>query len=60
MGILQVLHFLSHVLTSLRYEGGYNECGESQRYHYGRCAVLKLVFLAPKFRLRRLQKKGKK
>ena len=34
--------------------------GGRQRYHFGGCAVLKLVFLASKFRLRRIQKKGTK
>ena len=29
-------------------------------YHYGRCAMLKLIFLAPKFRQRRVQKRAKK
>ena len=50
----------THVLTSLRCQNGYCECGESQRYHYGRCAMLKLIFVAPKFRLRRVRKRGKK
>ena len=60
LGNMQVLSLLIRVLTSLRYQNRYCRCGESQRYHYGRCAVLKLVFVAPKFRLRRVQKKGKK
>ena len=59
-GNMQVLPFLSYVLTSLKYHNGYYGCGGSQRYHYGRCAMLKLVFVAPKFRLLRVQKKWKK
>ena len=59
-GNMQVLPFLSCVLTSLRYQNGYYGCGGSQRYHYGRCAMLKLPFVAPKFRLRRIKRRGKK
>ena len=50
----------SRVLTSYVYQNGYCEYGESQRYHCGTFAVDKLPFVAPKFRLRRVQKKGKK
>ena len=57
---MQLLSSCSRVLTSLTYQNGYCECGESQRYHCGRCAMLKLVFVAPKFRLRQVQKNGKK
>ena len=60
MGILwnmQLLSSCSRVLTSLRYQDGYYGCRGS---HYGRCAMLKLVFVAPKYRLRRVQKYEKK
>ena len=60
LGNMKVLPFLSCVLTSLRYQNGYYGCGGSQRYHYGRCAMLKLIFVAPKFRLRRVKKNGEK
>ena len=63
MGIfwnMKVLTILSRVLTSLRYQNGYCGCRESQRYDYGSCAMIKLPLVAPKFRLRRVQKKGKK
>ena len=63
MGILwnvKVLSSCSRVLTSLRYQNGHCGCGGSQRYHYGRCAMLKLIFVAPKFRLRRVKKRGLK
>ena len=60
LGNMQVLPFLSCVLTALRYQNGYYGCGGSQRYHCGRCAILKLIFVAPKFRLRGVQKRGKK
>ena len=60
LGNIKVLSFLSCVLTSLRYQNGYYGCGGSHPYHYGRCAMLKLIFVAPKFRLRRVQKRGKK
>ena len=59
-GNMQVLPFLSCVLTSLRYQNGYCGCRGSQRYHYGRCAMLKLIFVAPKFRLRRVKKRREK
>ena len=59
-GNMQVLPFLSCVLTSLRYQDGYWECRGSQRYHYGRWAMLELIFVRPKFRLRRVKKRGKK
>ena len=59
LGNMQVLSFLSRILTLLTYQNGYYECDGSQRYHYGRRAMLKLVFVAPKFRLRRVKKKGK-
>ena len=59
-GNMWVLPFLSCVLTSLRYQNGYYGCGGSRRYHYGRCAMLKLPLVAPKFRLRRVKKRGKK
>ena len=57
---MQVLSFFRGVLISLRYQNGYCECGGSQLYHYGRCAMLELNFVAPKFRLRRVQKREKK
>ena len=57
---MQVLSFLSRVLTSLGYQNGYCEFGESQRYHYAIFSVHKLAFVVPKFRLRRVQKKIKK
>ena len=60
LGNMKILSFLSRILTSLGYQNGYCECGGSQRYHYGRCAMLKLIFVAPKFRLRRVKKRGKK
>ena len=47
------------VLTSLTYQNGYRACGGSQRYHYGRYAVHKYLFVALKLGLRRNQKKGK-
>ena len=59
-GNMQVLTLLSRVLTSLTYQDGYCGCGGSQRYCYGMFAVHKLSFVAPKFWLRRVQKKGKK
>ena len=34
--------------------------GRSQRYHYGRCAVLKRPSVSTKVSLRRVQKRGKK
>ena len=46
--------------STLRYQNGYCGCGGNQRYHFGRCAMLKLVFVAPRFRLRQVQKNGKK
>ena len=63
MGILEnmkVLSFHGHVLTLLKYQNRYCGCGRSQPYHYGSCAMLKLTFVAPKFRLRRVKKRGKK
>ena len=60
LGNMQLLSSCSHVLMSYAYQNGYCECRESQRYHYGRCAMLKLVFVAPNFRLRLVQKNGKK
>ena len=60
LGNMKVLSVLSHVLTSLTYQGGYCRCKESQLYHYGRFAMLKFRFLAPKFRLRQVQKNEKK
>ena len=60
LGNMQLLSSCSRVLTSLRYQNGYYGCGGSQRYHYGRCAMLKLIFVVPKFRLRRVQNRGKK
>ena len=62
-GNMQVLSFLSRFLTSLgslRYQNGYYGCGGSQRYHYGRCAMLKCPFVSTKVRLRRNKSKGKK
>ena len=50
----------SRVLTSRTCQNGYSGCGEGQRYLCGRCAMLKLPFVAPKLRLYRIQKKGKK
>ena len=58
---MQIPSFLSRILTSYyTYQNGYCECGGSQRYHYEMFAVHKLPFVAPKFRLRRVQKNGKK
>ena len=51
---------LRRVLTSFRYQNSYCGYRGSQKYHYGRYAVLKLIFIAPKFSLRRVKKKGKK
>ena len=56
---MQVLSFLSCVLTSLGYQSGYCGCSGSQRYHYGRWAM-QLIFVAREFRLHRVQKRGKK
>ena len=60
LGNMQILSSCSRVLTSLRCQDGYCGCEGSQRYHYWRCAMLKLIFVEPKFRLRRVQKNGKK
>ena len=60
LGNMQILSSCSRVLTSLRYQDQYFGCGESQRYHYERCAMLKLPFVATKFRPRRVKKRGKK
>ena len=54
---MQLLSSCSRVLTSYIYHNGYCECMRSQRYHYGTFAVHKLPCVAPKFRLRRVQKK---
>ena len=59
-GNMQVLSFLSRFLTSLRYQNGSSSCGGSQRYHYGRCAVLKRPFVSTKVRLRLNKSEGKK
>ena len=48
LGNMQFLSSCSRVLTSLRYQYGYCGCRGSQWYHYWRCAMLKLVFVAPK------------
>ena len=45
-GNMQVLSFLSRFLNSLSYQNGSWGCVESQRYHYGRCAVLKRPFVS--------------
>ena len=58
-GDMQVLSFLSRVMTSLEYQDGYCGCGGIQGYHYGRCAVLKRPFFSTKVRLRRNKSKGK-
>ena len=60
LGNMKVLSFHSHVLTLLKYQNRYFGYGRSQRYHYGRYAMLKLPLVAPKFRLRRVKKRGKK
>ena len=60
LGNMQLLSSCSRILTLLKYQNRYCGCGGSQRYHHGRCAVLKLPFVAPKFRLRRVKKKGGK
>ena len=60
LGNMQLLSLCSCVLTSYTYQNGYCECGSSQRYHYGMFAMHKLLFVAQKFRLRRVQKNGKK
>ena len=60
LGNMKVLTILSRVLTCLRYQAGYWGCEGNQLYHYGRFAMLKLPFVAPKFReLKKLAKKGK-
>ena len=59
-GNMQVLSFLSRFLTTLKYQNGSWGCVGSQRYHYGRCAVLKRPFVSTKVRLRRNKSKGKK
>ena len=61
-GDLQILSFLSHVLDGywLQVLDGYCGCGGSQGYHYGRCAVLKRLFVSPKVRLRRNKSMGKR
>ena len=46
LGNMQLLSSCSRVLTSYAYQNGYCECRESQQYHYGRCAMLKLVFVS--------------
>ena len=60
LGNMQLLSSCSRVLTSLRYQNEYCGGKGSQRYHYGMFAVHKLPFVATKFRLRRVQKNGKK
>ena len=60
LGNMKVLSFHCHVLTLLKYQNRYCGCARSQQYHYGRCAMLKLPLVAPKFRLRRVKKRGKK
>ena len=64
MGILGNMQLLmsscTRVLKSYTYHNGYCVCGGSQRYHYEMCAVLKLIFIAPKFKLCRVRKRGKK
>ena len=60
LGNMKGLSFLSRVETSHGYQNRYFECGGSQRYHYGMCAMLELISVVPKFRLRRVQKKGKR
>ena len=60
LGNMKVLSFHCHVLTLLEYQNRYCGCVRSQPYQYGRCAILKLLFVAPKFRLRRVKKRGKK
>ena len=62
LAIMLILSFLSRILTSLGYQNGYCGCGcgGSQLYHYEGFAMLKLIFVAPKFRLRRVKKKKQK
>ena len=55
-GNMKIPPFLSRVLTSLKYQDGHCGCRRSQLYHYRRFAMLKIVFVAPKFRLRRVKK----
>ena len=58
---MQLLSSDSHVLTSYTYQDGSCGCGGSQqRYHYGRCEVLKRPFVSTKVRLRPSKSKGKK
>ena len=60
-GNMQILYFLSRVLTSLTYQNGLRGCDvRSQLYHYEMFAVNKVPFVAPKFRLRQVQKNWKK
>ena len=61
LGNMKFLTILSRVLTSLGHQNGYFECGESQRYHYGRCAMLKLIyFCSAQIQTGLSSKKGKK
>ena len=60
LGNMKVLSLCSRVLTSLSHQDGYCGCGENQRYYYGRYSVYKPSVVAPKFRLRRVQKRAKK
>ena len=60
-GDMQVLSFPSRALTSLTYQDGYCGCGGSQLYTIMggvQCINSLLSFVAPKFRLRRVQKKN--
>ena len=59
LGNMQPLSSCSRVLTSGIRMGtvGVKEAKDTQYWRY---AMLKLVFVAPKFRLRRVQKNGKK
>ena len=60
LGNVKVLSSCSRVLISLSYQNGCCGCEGSQPQHYRRHAVLKLIFVVPKFRLGRVQKRGKK
>ena len=59
-GNMHVLSFRSRLLTPLRYQNGYYGCGGSQRYYYGRCAVLKRPFVSTKSRFCLVGSKAKK